>query len=63
MNEGWKCPVCGRGVAPTERFCTHGGGVAAPILPNPMASAPYTAPPLPVTDPPFWVGDIVWTAR
>lgn len=24
MNEGWKCPVCGRGVAPTEKNCNHG---------------------------------------
>jgi hypothetical protein len=21
MNEGWKCPVCGGGVAPTEKTC------------------------------------------
>jgi hypothetical protein len=24
MNEGWKCPVCGKGVAPTEKHCDHG---------------------------------------
>lgn len=23
MSEGWKCPVCGRGVAPTEKHCDH----------------------------------------
>lgn len=24
MSEGWKCPVCGRGVAPSEKTCDHG---------------------------------------
>lgn len=24
MNEGWICPVCRRGVAPTEKSCGHG---------------------------------------
>ena len=23
---GWACPVCGRGVAPSEKMCEHGGG-------------------------------------
>lgn len=27
MREGWKCPVCGRGVSPNEKACDHGGGV------------------------------------
>ena len=22
--EGWKCPVCGRGVNPNEKTCNHG---------------------------------------
>ena len=26
MTEGWKCPVCGRGVAPSEKVCEHGAG-------------------------------------
>ena len=31
--EGWKCPVCGRGVAPSEKTCEH-GGLGAPIVPT-----------------------------
>lgn len=27
MREGWRCPVCGRGVSPDEKVCDHGGGV------------------------------------
>lgn len=30
MADGWKCPVCGRGVAPDVRTCEHGGQIAAP---------------------------------
>ena len=29
MADGWKCPVCSRGVAPTERHCDHGNSVLA----------------------------------
>lgn len=36
MTEGWKCPVCGRGVAPSEKTCDHGGGIAAIPLPHPF---------------------------
>lgn len=24
MSDGWRCPVCARGVAPTEKYCNHG---------------------------------------
>lgn len=37
MAEGWKCPVCGRGVAPSEKVCEHGashGGLGVPIVPT-----------------------------
>lgn len=37
MTEGWKCPVCGRGVAPSEKVCEHGdghGGLGVPIVPT-----------------------------
>lgn len=27
MREGWKCPVCGRGVSPDQPTCDHGEGV------------------------------------
>jgi hypothetical protein len=29
MNEGWKCPVCGRGVAPSVAYCDHGAPLGA----------------------------------
>lgn len=47
MNEGWICPGCGRGVAPTERHCDHGGIVALPAWP-PWPHYPRTGDPLPV---------------
>ncbi len=42
MNVGWKCPVCGAGIAPTVTRCDHGGSagfvgsptVIPPVLPN-----------------------------
>jgi hypothetical protein len=33
MNEGWKCPVCGRGVAPSVKDCSHGGTEVSPFYP------------------------------
>lgn len=30
INHGWVCSVCGRGVAPGEKTCDH-GGTPAPI--------------------------------
>ena len=30
MTKGWECPVCGRGVAPTEKNCEHGGAAVMP---------------------------------
>lgn len=43
MSEGWKCPVCGRGVAPSEKTCEHGeghGGLEAPFNPNTIPMGP-----------------------
>lgn len=31
MNEGWICPSCKRGVAPTEKTCDHGGQILQPM--------------------------------
>lgn len=47
MNEGWKCPVCGLGVAPGKITCDHGKG-ALPI--NPYLPLPPTITP---TNPPW----------
>lgn len=45
MNEGWKCPVCGRGVAPIEKYCDHGGmGMLAPLLPFTQPADPNSYP-------------------
>jgi hypothetical protein len=30
MNDGWKCPVCNRGVAPSQTYCDHGEVDTAP---------------------------------
>jgi hypothetical protein len=38
MREGWKCPVCGRGVSPDHGTCDHGGQAA---LPDPSYAQPY----------------------
>lgn len=45
MNEGWTCPVCKRGVAPTEKYCDHGqAAVCVPSvfdIPRYPSTAPY----------------------
>lgn len=59
MNEGWKCPVCGRGVAPHEKHCDHHGQqityqpvfVPAPIY-QPMPYEPTRTPCDPWEPPP-----------
>lgn len=42
MTEGWKCPVCSRGVAPSEKFCNHGNyiGWSVPQYPLPSTTVP-----------------------
>lgn len=54
MAEGWKCPVCGRGVAPTEKYCDHGKVNTSPtytytwdpqaILSTPTGSTHHSEP-------------------
>ena len=57
MREGWKCPVCGRGVSPDEKVCDHGGGVTDVRTPwhrnPPMVdpSDPRVPAPAPPSDP------------
>lgn len=45
MADGWRCPVCGRGVAPGEKVCDHGGLSVAPVYPlpawPPVPAMPY----------------------
>ena len=50
MNEGWKCPVCGRGVAPTEKHCNHDatGVFANPVIVPSIWPTPFT------TGTPIW---------
>ena len=45
-RDGWKCPVCGRGVSPDQKECTH-GEVALPL--------PWVPTPAPI---PFYPGYI-----
>lgn len=55
MNEGWKCPVCGRGVAPSEKHCEHGSplpGFGPVYIPTHWPATPGPdewRPPPPVT--------------
>ncbi len=59
MTEGWKCPVCARGVAPGEKSCNHGGGQIGgshdhiPLTPGweppPFHTGTPWVPPWPVT--------------
>lgn len=55
MNEGWKCPVCGRGVSPNEKHCDHGGQqvVYGPVIvPTPVWPDPYRGTGIPWEPPP-----------
>jgi hypothetical protein len=46
MADGWRCPVCGRGVAPTEKVCDHGGlGALQPYQPVTVPVADCGCPP------------------
>ena len=51
--DGWKCPVCGRGVAPTKETCDHGGQGAAPYLPGLPMWQPYYPYQVPYAPNPF----------
>lgn len=42
MTKGWECPVCGRGVAPDEKFRNHGGWL--PHYPQPSTMPGYVYP-------------------
>ena len=55
MSDGWRCPVCGRGVAPSERHCEHGG------IPTTVVISPHTLP-MPTTSPvPPWNPPVPYT--
>lgn len=47
VNEGWKCPVCGNGVAPTEKTCDHQPMDVEPYRPWPIIY-PHTLKACPV---------------
>ena len=55
MNEGWKCPVCGRGVAPSEKTCDHGAAKVhlapngPPSWPNVPRTNDWWGPPYEIT--------------
>lgn len=54
MNEGWKCPVCGRGVAPSEKTCDHNGAVTVAPTPYPIIPHWWPGTIYPLTQPPKW---------
>lgn len=58
MTDGWKCPVCNRGVAPGEKACDHGGSLAAPYHFTHPGCVPTTVYPSPQAFPlhPYWSG-------
>jgi len=58
MREGWKCPVCGRGVSPDFRTCEH-GYAATPV--NPLSPVNPLCPLIPVyVPPPVYSPAIPW---
>lgn len=69
--DGWKCPVCGRGVAPSEKHCDHGGSLAQPyfpgMFPSVMPTVPWRIPTSgdPVPDPGYWIAgnDLSYATR
>ena len=42
--EGWICPVCKRGVAPSEKHCDHGSGLTMPLPALPTVAEPARWP-------------------
>lgn len=58
MAEGWKCPVCSRGVRPDKDTCDHGGMGFGPAVTMPgRLDSPGTSYPPPSTTWPYttWV--------
>src|SRR5690606_16662027 len=45
VMEGWICPSCKRGVAPSEKHCGHGGALAYPAYLMPNIAPTYTGRP------------------
>lgn len=44
MNEGWKCPVCNRGVRPDKDTCDHGAQYLIDMVIGPTRSPDTTGP-------------------
>ena len=44
-RDGWKCPVCGRGVSPDEKTCPCSGGEFRPYQPSTWTPPPLPPPP------------------
>jgi len=56
MREGWKCPVCGKGVSPDKDICDHAGQLAQPWPVHPVYPVypVYPNPYIPYV--PYWNG-------
>ena len=57
MTEGWICPVCKRGVAPSEKHCDHGGASYPDV---PIVPGTGTPAPLPTMRPPLTSDPLPW---
>jgi len=59
MNEGWKCPVCGKGNAPFQAKCLHCADTNYPDpyqIPQVVPQSPYQ--PIYPTEP--WYPPVIW---
>lgn len=44
MREGWKCSVCGKGISPDKKTCSHGAVAQWPIITIPLYPDPLAGP-------------------
>ena len=62
MSEGWICPVCRRGVSPTERHCDHGDPLLTSVFQPFISPAQPSYPGGGTGDPPPGRDSTIWTA-
>lgn len=64
MNEGWKCPECGKVNAPWVQACDHVKVVAYPLYVLPQQpDVVTTTPTVPGEFPPNWDGRLSVTCQ
>jgi len=62
MREGWKCPVCGRGVSPDEKYCEHSSCRSLCSEPRiyPSTTVVPWNPSVPITLTTCMAGGLIW---